>query len=94
LLVVFKNDYSAYDYQAIENIINELKANSAYQHIDKLIVWGGRKTASSYCGFQVLHPILFLWSFQESECPSPLQQARCTEMFLMTGHEVILTIAP
>jgi hypothetical protein len=44
LLVIFRNDYSTHDYQAnIENIINELKANSIYQHIEKLIIWGAEK---------------------------------------------------
>jgi len=98
LLVIFRNDYSTHDYQAnIENIINELKANSIYQHIEKLIIWGGRKTVSSYKGFQILNlpnsiPLYFLK--RANVLPRYIAGEMCTEIFLMAGHEVIITLLP
>lgn len=96
LLIAFKSDYSARDYQNnIENIIDELKASPSYQHIKKIMIWGGRKTATVGDEYQILHiphsiPLYFIK--KANVLPHYISGELCSEMFMMTGHEVILTL--
>ncbi len=96
LLVILKNDYSMRDCQAnIENLISELRANPENNHFNKLLVWGGRKGITYPHDLQVLHlpntiPLVFL--DRCNALPGQMVGELCTEMFLMNGNEVILTL--
>ncbi|MEH3412267.1 glycosyltransferase family 9 protein [Phytobacter diazotrophicus] len=96
LLIIFKNDYSVRDCQAnVDNIISEFRANPLNNNINKLLVWGGRKGVIYPDDLQVLTlantiPLVFL-----DRCnvlPGKMAGELCTEMFLMNGNEVILTL--
>ncbi|PZQ97499.1 MAG: hypothetical protein DI539_29745, partial [Flavobacterium psychrophilum] len=96
LLIILKNDYSIRDCQAnIENLISELRANPENNHFNKILVWGGRKGITYPHDLQVLHlpntiPLVFL--DRCNALPGQMVGELCTEMFLMNGNEVILTL--
>lgn len=96
LLVIFKNDYSVRDCQVnIDNIISELVSNPDNNKCNKLLLWGARTGVTPAQNLQIMHlpntiPLVFL-----DRCgvlPKNIAGELCTEMFLMSGHNVILTL--
>lgn len=96
LLIIFKSNFSSRDTQAnLENILSKIQENNNYQHIKKFIVWGGKKTAATINDSQIFYldnsiPLYLLK--KNNVIPQYIAGELCTEMFLMAGHQIILTL--